>query len=333
MQNNPSNRSANGIFSAAEVRAIDRAAIDAGIAGIELMSRAARFALDTALSEFPLAQRWQIVCGAGNNAGDGYLLAKLASHSGIDVSVAYLTEPDTLNGDARRAWQAAVLQGVPIVPFNGALRGDATLLVDAILGSGLTRAVEGRFAEAVRAINAHNAPCLALDIPTGLHGDSGKVLGVAVRAGITVCFVGRKNGLYFHDGPEECGRVRFSSLGIPPRYYPSPALRLADESLIRAALPVRKRQTNKGDYGHVLVIGGGQGMPGAVRLAGEAALRSGAGRVSIATCPQNSASVAGSRPELMCHEITRAKELAPLLDAATVVATGPGLGTGDWARA
>ncbi|MEQ8204929.1 MAG: NAD(P)H-hydrate dehydratase [Woeseia sp.] len=330
--NNPTNTPEQGIFSVADVRAVDSAAIAGGISGIELMTRAAQFAVEIALSEYPKARCWQVLCGAGNNAGDGYLLAKLASEQGIDVSVRYVVSPDTLRGDARTAWQAAVGQGVPIAEYDGSLFAGAGLLIDALLGSGLDRKVSGRYAEVVSAINEHGAPCLALDIPTGLNGDSGNVMGVAVEAATTVTFVGRTTGLYWAAGPDHCGDVRFSSLGIPNKYYPQPRLRLADSHAIRAALPPRKQQAHKGDHGHVLIVGGGKGMPGAARLAGEAALRSGAGRVSVATHAGNTAAIVSQRPELMCHEIT-ASDLAPLFDAATVIAVGPGLGTNAWAQA
>lgn len=321
-----------GIFSVAAVRAVDSAAIADGISGYELMTRAARFAVQIARTEYPGAQCWQVLCGAGNNAGDGYLLARLASEQGIDVSVRYVVSPDTLRGDARNAWQAALEQGVSIAEYDGSLNADAGLLIDALLGSGLDRNVGGRFADAVNAINQHRAPCLALDIPTGLNGDSGDVMGVAVEAATTVCFVARKTGLYFLSGPDHCGDIRFSSLGIPHKHYPQPRIRHADEAAIRSALPLRHRQAHKGDYGHVLLVAGGKGMPGAARLAGEAALRTGAGRVSVATHPGNTAAIVSQRPELMCHEIAAA-DLAPLLNAATVIAVGPGLGTVAWSRA
>jgi NAD(P)H-hydrate epimerase len=176
---------------------------------------------------------------------------------------------------------------------------------------------------------------LALDIPTGLQGDNGAILGYAVRADLTVTFVGLKTGLFMGSGPDCCGEIVFDGLDIPADCYAkvSPQLRRIRKAEVVAALPGRARTAHKGNFGHVLVVGGGAGMPGAVRLCGEAALRAGAGLVSIATHPQHAAIVAASRPELMPHAIHETSDLEPLLERADVVALGPGLGRSDWAGA
>lgn len=334
MMNQTDSFSRHNVYTAADVRAIDRAAIDGGIDSYALMTRAADFALQVAREEFDDCVHWQIVCGAGNNAGDGYVLARLAHDAGLRVSVCHVAPPEEAGGDARRAWQDAVAAGVSITEFTGTLDTDADLLVDAILGSGLARDVEGRFADAVGAMNAHPAAVFALDIPTGIHGDSGAVMGAAVVADVTATFVGRKAGLYLGGGPDHAGYLRFSTLEVPVAAYGgrTPAFCLAGGELSHDALPRRPRQSHKGDFGHVLVVGGGPGMPGAARLAGEAALRAGAGRVSVAAHPDNAAAIPAGRPELMCHAITSAAELEALLDRVTVVALGPGLGRDAWAR-
>jgi NAD(P)H-hydrate epimerase len=184
------------IYSVATVREIDRAAIEGeGIAGYTLMTRAGAAALSEARRSFPDARRWQVVCGAGNNAGDGYVVARLAASKGIVVSVLALVDPESLQGDAASAYVDFVSEGGTVSPWAGQLDSDADLVVDALLGSGLERDVDGDFALAVAAINAHPADVVALDLPTGLHGDSGAVLGFAVRADLTVTFVGLKAGL------------------------------------------------------------------------------------------------------------------------------------------
>ncbi|MGB5245000.1 MAG: NAD(P)H-hydrate dehydratase, partial [Woeseia sp.] len=324
----------NAVYSVADVRAIDRRTIDGGVGSFELMKRAAHFALDIALDEFPNAKHWIVLCGSGNNAGDGYMLANLASAIGKRVEVLHVTPPDALTGDARRAWDEAVKAGVTIAPFNHELNERAELIVDALLGSGLSRAIDGDYAAAVAAISLHSAPCLALDIPTGVHGDTGMKLGIAVQADVTATFVGRKAGLYFNDGLAHAGRVYFSDLGAPPEAFDSivPLMEFITPTLTRAALPARARDAHKGDFGHVVIVAGGRGMPGAARLAAEAALRAGAGRVSVATHPENAAVVPASRPEIMCHGVN-ADGLAGLLANATVIALGPGLGQDEWARA
>jgi len=331
MQNLPTN-----IYSVAAVRETDRTTIeDHGVPGYTLMTRAAAAAVREARERFPDAQRWQIICGAGNNGGDGYVMARLAAQDGIVVSVISLIDPEKLTGDAATAWGDFAAEGGVVMPWAGDLDDQADLLVDGILGSGLERAVGGEFADAVAKINAHRAPVLALDIPTGLHGDSGAVLGTAVRADLTVTFVGLKSGLFLGDAPAHCGAIRFADLDIPDSYRDGiePAYRSVDDARLLAELGPRARGAHKGDFGHVLVIGGGEGMPGAVRLAGEAALRTGAGRVSVATHPSHAAILIATRPELMSHAVDDASDLEPLLEKTDVVAFGPGLGQSGWARA
>jgi hydroxyethylthiazole kinase-like uncharacterized protein yjeF len=323
------------IYSVATVREIDRTAIEGGIPGYTLMTRAGTAAFLAARERFPQATRWQVVCGAGNNAGDGYVVARLAAAEGLAVSVVTLADPESLKGDAATAWGDFAAEGGVAMPWSGELDADAGLLVDAVLGSGLERDVEGEFARAVGSMNEHPAPVLAIDIPTGLHGDSGRVLGCAVSADITITFVGLKSGLFLGQAPDLCGDILFDSLDVPDaaRRGKAVAYRRIDDEFMRRALAPRRRAAHKGDFGHVLVIGGGAGMPGAVRLCGEAALRSGAGLVSIATHPGHAAFLASARPELMPHAIAKPADLEPLLARASVVAFGPGLGRSEWAGA
>ncbi|MDJ0700998.1 MAG: NAD(P)H-hydrate dehydratase [Woeseiaceae bacterium] len=324
------------IYTVATVREIDRSAIeDNGIPGYALMSRAGAAAVAESRARYPEAMRWVIVCGAGNNGGDGYVVARLAAEQGADVTVLALVDPQRLSGDAATAHRDFVASGGSVEPWSGALPAGAELLVDGILGSGLERDVGGEFANAVEAMNAHGAPIVALDIPTGLHGDSGVVMGCAIRAALTVTFVGLKTGLFLGMAPDFVGELVFAGLDIPDdvKGGPQAALRRIDTVSLARALPPRPRLAHKGDHGHVLIVGGGEGMPGAVRLAGEAALRTGAGLVSVATHPSHAAVVVAGRPELMSHPVSTPKDLDGLLDRADVVAFGPGLGQTDWARA
>lgn len=313
---------------------MDSAAIEfTGVSGYELMTRAAQAALDLAIETFPETSRWEVICGAGNNGGDGFVFARLAADRGITVSVRSVVLPDALKGDALKAYSDFSTADGDLTSWQGALDHDADLLIDGLLGSGLTRIVDGEFADLVRAMNAHGAPVLALDIPTGVNGDTGSIMGVAVRASMTVTFVALKTGLFLRAGPGCAGDLRFAGLGIPEaiRKEKAPELKRVTTATLRHALPPRPVDAHKGDFGHVVLIGGGPGMPGAVRLAGEAALRSGAGRVSIATHPSHSASITSNRPELMCLGIATPQNLDRLLANASVVALGPGLGTSDWA--
>jgi hydroxyethylthiazole kinase-like uncharacterized protein yjeF len=331
MQSLPAN-----IYSVAAVREMDRTTIeDHGVPGYTLMTRAGEAAVREAIEYFPDAKRWQVVCGAGNNGGDGYVVARLAALQGIVVSVLALVDPETLTGDAATAWGDFAAEGGVVLPWSRDLDPEAELLVDGILGSGLEREVGGEFAGAVSAFNEHEAMVLALDIPTGISGDTGEVMGCAVRADLTVTFVGLKSGLFLGDAPGHCGAIRFAGLEIPDTYRDNidAVYRRIDDELLAHALGPRAKTAHKGDFGHVLVVGGGEGMPGAVRLAGEAALRAGAGSVSIATHPSHAAIIVASRPELMSHAVASPSDLEPLLHKADVIAFGPGLGQSEWARA
>lgn len=322
------------IYSVATVREIDRTAIeDHGIDGYALMTRAAAFAVSKAVRSYPEARHWQVLCGAGNNAGDGYVVARLAAAMGLEVSALAVTDPAELQGDAATAHTDYLVAGGQISAWNGNLENDATLLIDAVLGSGLTRDVDGDFAAAVAAMNAADAPVVALDIPTGLHGDTGTVMGIAVRAELTTTFVGLKQGLFLGSGPECRGDLYFSDLEIDAECYagkPVELERITDEQLA-GLLPRRSRTAHKGNFGHVHIVGGGQGMPGAAILSGEAALRSGAGRVSVATFPEHVTSLVNERPELMATGVRDATDLAESLKSSEVVVAGPGLGRTRWA--
>jgi len=323
------------LYRAAQVRELDRIAIEErGVAGYTLMSRAGEAAFNLLRQRWPRARRIILVCGGGNNAGDGYVVARLARQAGFDARVLTVADPTNLPGDAQTAFRDAQAAEVSIAPFTAAGLDKADLLVDAILGTGLEREVSGLWREAIDAMNAHAADRFALDIPSGLHADTGSILGAAVDAAATITFIGLKQGLFTGQGPACCGEVHFADLDVPPDIYPAlhPACwRYAGDDL-SALLPRRSRSAHKGNFGHVLVIGGELGMAGAARMAGEAAARCGAGLVSVATRAAHAGLQAAVRPELMFHGIEAPEALEPLLNRATVIAIGPGLGRGDWGR-
>jgi NAD(P)H-hydrate epimerase len=327
------NPPANALYTAAQVRDFDRVAIhDLGIPGYDLMTRAGRATLRALCALWPAARSVTVLCGPGNNGGDGYVVAREARARQLAVRVVALGDPQLLAGDPRLAYEALVAAGGRCEPWSPAVL-DSDVLVDALYGTGLTREVTGDAAAMLSAASAGERPIVAVDIPSGLHADSGSVLGVAARAAVTVTFIGRKAGLYLGDGPAQAGHVVFESLDVPEATYAgaTPVARLLGEEDVRAALPRRPRTAHKGSFGHVLVVGGGPGMPGAARLAGEAALRCGAGLVTLAVHPESTPVVA-SRPELMCVATRSATDLAVPLSRATVVAIGPGLGQDPWAR-
>jgi hydroxyethylthiazole kinase-like uncharacterized protein yjeF len=325
----------SALYRASQVRELDRIAIeDLGIPGYTLMGRAGEAAYRLIRARWPEARDLTVVCGLGNNAGDGYVVARLAARDALQVRVVQIGDAGRLRGDALTARRDAEAAGVASAPFQGEGRFNAGVIVDAVFGTGLDREVTGEWRDAILAINASACPVLAVDIPSGIAADTGGVLGAAVRARATVTYIGLKQGLFTGDGPEHCGDVLFHDLQVPPRVYetvPAAALRLEAEGFAGTLAP-RHRAAHKGRYGHVLVVGGDEGYGGAARMAGEAAARCGAGLVSVAMRPA-SLPACGPRPELMCRGVTNPAELEPLLERCTVVAVGPGLGRADWGRA
>ena len=324
------------IYTAEQVRTLDRIAIEKmGIAGHTLMCRAGEAAVAALRRRWPATQSIAVYCGAGNNAGDGYVVARVARDLGLSVRVIAVVPPDRLSGDAARAWQEYRKQGGMFEAFDAGRISDEDVLVDGLLGSGLDRVLRGDFLAAVTAMEAAGRPVLSLDIPTGLHADTGLPLGAAVRADLTVTFVGLKQGLFVGEGADFRGALEFAGLDIPPAahaHVEAPIRRITGADA-RAVLPPRPRTAHKGDAGSLLLVGGGPGMSGAIRLAAEAALRSGAGLVRVATHPDSVGPVMAGRAEVMCVGIEDAAQLAPWLQAADGVVLGPGLGQSAWACA
>jgi NAD(P)H-hydrate epimerase len=323
-------------YSAAQVRELDRRAIhDYSIPAYTLMQRAAAVAGRVLHERWPKARSIHILVGPGNNGGDGYELARLAKVAGSDVRVWQVGQPPA-DGAAAQAAQAWHKDGGTSAAFAGSLDG-AQVVVDSILGIGLTRPLEGDYANAVAAINrqrAAGAGVLAVDVPTGLDADTGGIWGDAVRADTTTTFIGRKLGLHTGAGPDCAGQVIFDALGVPDAVYErvqtvADGLQLSE---LQRHLPRRARSAHKGRHGHVLIVGGDEGMGGAVLMAARAALRTGAGLVSIATHSAHAAALVAAQPEIMGRGVRNAKDLAPFLKRASVIALGPGLGQSDWGR-
>ncbi len=330
------NRLPYDLYRAEQVRELDRLAIEYyGISANALMARAGQAIFEEIRHRWPRRRQLAVLCGGGNNGGDGYVVARLAVQAGLEVELFHLVEPTRLKGAARHAFEEAEEVGVSMINYDGQRIDGYELIVDALLGTGLNGPVAGIWAEAINAINEASCPVIAADIPSGLSADSGCVMGLAVQADTTVSFIGLKQGLYTADGPDHCGHIVFSDLNVPPEAYShlTPSARRIDYSSLSTLLAPRRSTSHKGDFGHVLVIGGDSGMMGAARMAAEAAARMGAGLVSVATRAEHAALISASRPELMCHGIETREALAPLLHRSNVVAVGPGLGAGEWGRA
>lgn len=323
------------LYGAAQTREIDRrAARYPAMADGKLMERAGAAAFELLRRIWPRERRVAVVCGPGNNGGDGYVLARRAYEAGLMPEVMYVGDIERLRGDAVGARDRLVAAGVPLQQFRAAGLAGVAVVVDALFGTGLEREVQGEWLEAINAVNGCGAPILSLDLPSGLHADTGRILGAAVRATSTIGFIGLKAGMFTGSGREQCGDIYFDGLGVPPEAFegiPALARRITAESL-HGLLRPRPRHAHKGDAGRVLVVGGQPGMGGAARLAGEAAYRVGAGLVTIATHPQHAAILSSARPELMVHAVSSVRELRPLMAHASIIAVGPGLGQGDWAK-
>lgn len=329
------------LYSAAQVRELDRRAIEElGIPGYSLMQRAAAASFQLLRERWPDARRVAILCGPGNNGGDGYEIARLARATGWDVSLAQVgTEAD--RGDAVQARAAWIAEGGKAPAFASGFADTplraADVIVDAIFGIGITREVGGIARAAIESINRHGPQqgVLAIDLPSGLDADTGRVQGVAVRADLSISFIGRKLGLYVGEGPDYAGERRFADLDLPAGLTESsPALAdLLDPSELRETLPSRVRTSHKGRHGHVLLVGGDTGMAGAILLAARGALRAGAGLVSVATRAAHASLLAVAQAEVMFRAVESADQLDPLLARCSVVAVGPGLGRGAWGEA
>lgn len=319
------------LYRAAQVREMDRIAIqERGIPGFELMGRAGYEVFHCIKPHWPKARSLAVFCGSGNNAGDGYIIAELALAAGLTVCVYTLAEPEKLNGDALLAYRKYSEASGMVMPFQAGQIIHADVLVDALLGTGLDRPVTGLYAEAIQIINAHSSPVVAVDIPSGLHADTGNVMGCAVKADCTVTFIGLKQGLFTGQAADYCGEIFYAQLAVPDEVFSG--FKETATRVVKSQLPRRHRCAHKGSCGHVLIIGGDLGYSGAARMAGEAALRVGAGLVSIATRPEHSGLMNLNRPELMCHGVETAAQLAKLLEKADVVVLGPGLGQSTWAK-
>ena len=338
------------LYRAAQVRELDRIAIqDCGIEGFTLMQRAAAAAFQVLLESWPQVKHLIVFVGSGNNGGDGYVMAAIAREQGLYPELIQVGNPDNLHGDARRAWQLAADKNVPGSAFDASgLPGgnrdysrNQTVVVDALLGTGLDRPVGGAYAEAIACINDLGYPVIAVDVPSGLCSDTGNILGDAVVADTTVTFIGLKQGLFTGKGPNACGQVVYNDLDVPEQVFdsadsPPPACHRIDIHQVSSILKPRVPAAHKGDFGHVLVIGGDHGLGGATLMAAEAALRTGAGLVSVITRSAHKAGFLARRPEAMVVGTEDGPQsnaaMEALFERATVIVVGPGLGKSAWSR-
>ena len=322
----------NELLSTSEMAEADRLTIAGGVAGITLMENAGRAVADAAAT-LGLG-RVLVVAGPGNNGGDGFVVARLLAERGHDVRVAFAGDRARLKGDAALAagrWSGKTVAADPVAV------GDCDLIVDALFGAGLDRDVEGLPRAVIEAINAAGMPVVAVDLPSGINGNSGAVMGVAVKATQTLTFFRRKPGHLLLPGRLHCGPVSVADIGIPASVLATikPKTFANDPGLWSSAFPMPRPEGHKYTRGHAVVVSGGLSTTGAARLAARAALRAGAGLVTLAS-PREALSVnAAASLAVMVRPVDGATELAAFLEdkRRNAVVLGPGGGVGEAMRA
>ena len=336
------------VLDSGEMREADRVTIkELGLPGLVLMEQAAGAVTEVVAERLSGARRVVVVCGPGNNGGDGLAVARQLRCRGFEVDVALLVKDAELRGDAGVQLELARSFGVPVRRCAsstqarlGALLPGASVIVDALFGTGLDRALEGRFAEAVGVLNASGIPIVAVDIPSGLQGSSATVVGESVQASVTVTFAAPKVAHVLPPACWRCGEVAVAEIGIPPWVVARQAgLGLVEEEDVVGWLPSRPVDAHKGLFGHLLVVAGREGRAGAAALAARAAVTLGSGLVTVATARGAVRPIQAQVPEAMVDPLPAGADgavsgegIEASLAKATALAVGPGLGLSEGPR-
>jgi hydroxyethylthiazole kinase-like uncharacterized protein yjeF len=322
------------LLTSAEMAAADRLAIAGGIPGIELMENAGRAVAESIVSRHPTGSQIVVTAGPGNNGGDGFVAARLLAEQGYRVRLLLLGARDRLKGDAAEAsrrWQGDVEEAAP-----ERLAG-AHVIIDALFGAGLDRRVEGLSRDMIDAINAAGVPVVAVDLPSGINGTSGAIMGTAVKAAETVTFFRRKPGHLLLPGRLHCGRVAVAEIGVPTTVLDRirPRTFLNAPGLWATHFPVPRVDAHKYARGHAVVVSGGQWHTGAARLAARGALRAGAGLVTIASPSGALAVNAAASTSVMVRPVDGPLEFEAFLQdrRLNALVLGPGGGVGEVMRA
>jgi ADP-dependent NAD(P)H-hydrate dehydratase / NAD(P)H-hydrate epimerase len=318
------------LLTIAEMAAADAAAVAAGVPGITLMENAGAAVARAIRARFA-PRPTLVMCGPGNNGGDGFVVARRLAEGGWPVRVALLGTRERLRGDAARAagsWQGETL------PLDPALLEDARLVVDGLFGAGLSRALDGMARAMIEAAGRAAAPVVAIDIPSGVHGDSGQILGAAASSALTVTFHRAKPGHCLVPGRDRVGELVVADIGVPDHVTSSGTLFVNHPWLWRELLPRRTAASHKYLHGHALVLGGGRASSGAARMAARAALRAGAGLVTV-LCPEDALAIYAARlTAVMVAPFATEEEFARLLadPRRNGILLGPGAGVGPALR-
>jgi hydroxyethylthiazole kinase-like uncharacterized protein yjeF len=320
------------VLTTTEMERADRLTIAAGTPGFALMMSAGQAVAEAAMAlveEGPI----MVVAGRGNNGGDGFVAAAELAARGRDVSVILLCERDSLHGDAAlaaRGWK------YPVLPFNPQAIGKPALIIDALFGAGLNRPVKGDPLEMIEAVNANGAPVLAVDLPSGINGTTGAVMGAAINAVETVTFFRRKPAHLLMPGRKHCGRVRVADIGIDPQVLDEIRPQTSENvpPSWQRAFPVPDIDGHKYARGHTIVLSGELASTGAARLAARGALRAGAGLVTVASPREALAVNAAALTAVMVRAIDNAIQFAELLDdkRLNTIVIGPGAGVSGRTR-
>jgi ADP-dependent NAD(P)H-hydrate dehydratase / NAD(P)H-hydrate epimerase len=318
------------LLTTSEMAEADRLAISAGVAGSALMEKAGAAVSEAVAGRCFPGSRVTVVAGPGNNGGDGFVAARLLAARGYEVEVMLVGERGRIKGDAALAaknWNGSTAAAEP-----GGL-GRADIIVDALFGAGLDRPVEGLARAMIEAMNASDAPAIAVDLPSGINGTTGAVMGTAVEADHTVTFFCKKPGHLLLPGRTMCGTISVADIGIPASVLATIAPRTFENvpALWRADFPVPRHEGHKYDRGHAVVVSGPSWSTGAARLAARGALRAGAGLVTIASPREALAVNASANLAVMVRPVDGAADLTKFLGDRrfNAVALGPGLGVNE----
>lgn len=324
----------HSVWHADDIRRMEREAADSlGLTLYELMQRAGEAAFQVTREAYPNARHWLVLCGHGNNGGDGYVVARLAKAQGLDVTLLAQESDKALPEEAQQARDAWLNAGgvIHAADINGS-DSSVDVIIDALSGTGLKHAPREPLSALIERANRHPAPVVAIDIPSGLLAQTGATPGAVINAAHTVTFIALKPGLLTGKARDVTGRLHVSTLGLDDWLagQNAPLQRFDAQQLVQWLTP-RRPTSHKGSHGRLVIIGGDHGTAGAIRMTGEAALRAGAGLVKVLTRSENVAPILTARPELMVDTLTP-QTLEESLAWADVVVIGPGLGQQEWGK-
>ncbi len=320
------------LYSIEQTRLIEAAAIQAGVSALMLMKRAGFAAFQWVKQEFTQGQRVYVLCGAGNNGGDGFAFAQYAHLAGWQVDVGLVVSPAQVKSNESVTLLSELASlGVMPKPYDPAVCAHADLVVDALLGIGARSPLSSDLLATISSVNAFQKPVLALDVPSGLNADTGSHFGDAIRAQFTMTFLIHKPGLVSADGADYAGEVLVEHLGVPESLYAElrPVSKLLHVAQAEQKLVTRKKNSHKGEYGQALIVGGDEGMLGSVMLAAQSCAYAGAGIVRVVTRSEYAPMVTVKCPEVMAYGD---RNVTDLIERSTVVAVGFGLSNNAWSN-